>query len=77
MDWSDTMSHAGGNTKFHESAPTFLSQSPLRLFGDFTGWLIKLQDRRMARIQLRAMDEHMLKDIGLTRGQIEDHLRHF
>jgi uncharacterized protein YjiS (DUF1127 family) len=69
------MSHTSGNTRFENSAPTFLSHSPLRLLRDFVGWLIKLQDQRMARIQLRSMDEHMLKDIGLTRGGIEDHLR--
>jgi len=75
MNWSDTMSHTGGNTRFENTTPTFLSRSPLRLLGEIIGWMIKLQDERVARIQLRTMDEHMLKDIGLTRGQVEDHLR--
>jgi len=60
------------------AAYSFLAHSPIRLIGLFFRWLIALQDARMARIQLRTMDARLLKDIGLTRGQVEDHLlKHF
>ena len=75
MNWIDTMSPSGTTTRFSSATQSILSHSPLRLIGMTVRWLIKLQDDRMARIELRSMDEHMLKDIGMTRGQVEEHLQ--
>lgn len=38
-----------------------------RLRTAFAAW----RQRRRSRRELRALDEHMLSDIGLTRGQVE------
>ena len=78
MKWIDTISGSGAGTRLGTPAYSQLAHSPIRLIGSLVRWLIALQDARMARIELRTMDARMLKDIGLTRGQVEDHLRkHF
>ncbi len=78
MKWIDTMSGSGAGIRLGTAIHSPLAHSPIRLIRSFLRWLIALQDARMAHIQLRTMDARMLKDIGLTRGQVEDHLRkHF
>lgn len=75
MNWIDTISESGSPARFGGAAQQLFAHSPLRLLGLFFRWLTALQDARVARLQLRSLDEHMLKDIGMTRGQVEDHLR--
>jgi len=76
MNWIDTMSASGSYARFGGGTRYMLSHGPVRLIGDFLRRLMKLQDARMTRIQLREMDERMLKDIGLTRGQVDEYLSH-
>src|SRR5687768_226416 len=53
--------------KLMEQARTLRAQAIRGLFMRFTNWL----RRRAAIARLRRLDDRMLKDIGLNRGEIE------
>jgi uncharacterized protein YjiS (DUF1127 family) len=69
------------NTQTSPCADHALSATPQRP-DSVLGWLRAIADwisetRRLhtSACQLRAMDEHMLRDLGLCRGDIEDVVR--
>jgi uncharacterized protein YjiS (DUF1127 family) len=38
-------------------------------------WLVELDARRRAHARLAELDDHMLRDIGVTRAQVAEELR--
>lgn len=63
--------------RFFASGRSFASDTALHLpspFGWFS-WLVDLQARWRARDELRSLSDAQLRDVGLTREQVEQAIR--
>ena len=79
MNWIDTMQTLSIGKSSRLKAITLVSETetifnaPKRFVLSVIHVLLNWHHDRMERFALRNMDEHMLKDIGITRGQA-DHM---
>ncbi len=69
--WTDTISLAAGApaaTDHRASAKTHLAAAVRRAIASLRRW----RKRRKAIAELSRLDDHMLRDIGVSRGQIRE-----
>jgi uncharacterized protein YjiS (DUF1127 family) len=72
MNWSDTISGFGARLVWGASFTDLLLRTPVRAAAAVGRYLMNLQAAHEDRLTLLGLDERMLKDIGVTRGQVHE-----
>ncbi len=70
MHWSDTISSSGFLSSRRRVVREVLVNLPIRLLAAAWRFIYNLQSAQIERQALLDLDDRMLADIGMTRGQV-------